>query len=44
MCAGGMRSLLATKTAQDMGMKPVRNLTGGFRAWKEAGGAVEVKE
>jgi rhodanese-related sulfurtransferase len=44
MCAGGMRSLLATKTAQDMGMKPVLNLTGGFRAWKEADGAVEKKE
>lgn len=41
MCAGGMRSLLATQTAQNMGMKPVFNLTGGFKAWKEAGGAVD---
>ncbi len=44
MCAGGMRSLLATKTAQDMGMKPVLNLSGGFKAWKEAGGAIEKKD
>ncbi|MCP5080217.1 MAG: rhodanese-like domain-containing protein [Alphaproteobacteria bacterium] len=41
MCAGGMRSLLATKTAQDMGLKPVMNLEGGFGAWKKADGPVE---
>lgn len=41
MCAGGLRSLLATQTAQNMGMKPVVNMAGGFAAWKEAGGAVE---
>ncbi|MGI9481741.1 MAG: rhodanese-like domain-containing protein [Hyphomicrobiales bacterium] len=41
MCAGGMRSLLATQTAQNMGMKPVVNLKGGFKAWKESGGAVD---
>lgn len=41
MCAGGMRSLLATKTAQDMGLKPVKNLEGGFGAWKKAGGPIE---
>lgn len=41
MCAGGLRSLLATQTAQNMGMKPVVNMAGGFSAWKEAGGAVE---
>ena len=40
-CASGMRSALATKTAQDMGLKPVANLSGGFNAWKQAGGAVE---
>ena len=43
MCAGGMRSLLATKTAQDMGLKPVMNLEGGFGAWKKAGGPVETE-
>jgi rhodanese-related sulfurtransferase len=40
-CAGGMRSALATKTAQDMGLKPVAHILGGFKAWKEAGGPVE---
>ena len=42
MCAGGMRSLLATKTAQDMGLKPVLNLEGGFGAWKKSGAPVET--
>lgn len=40
-CASGWRSLLATELLQDMGMKPVLNLEGGFAAWKEAGGSVE---
>ena len=40
-CAGGMRSVLATKTAQDMGLKPVAHIVGGFKAWKDAGGPVE---
>ena len=40
-CASGMRSALATKTAQDMGLKPVANIIGGFGAWKQAGGPVE---
>jgi rhodanese-related sulfurtransferase len=25
-----------------MGLKPVKNMQGGFTAWKEAGGAVET--
>jgi rhodanese-related sulfurtransferase len=41
-CAGGMRSALAAKTAQDMGMKPVAHIVGGFGAWKKAGGPVEA--
>lgn len=41
-CASGWRSLLASATLQSMGLKPVRNLKGGFAAWKEAGGAVEA--
>ena len=41
-CAGGMRSILAAKTAQDMGLKPVAHMIGGFGAWKAAGGAVET--
>jgi rhodanese-related sulfurtransferase len=43
-CASGWRSLLATDILQRMGLKPVLNLTGGFTAWKEAGGAVERVE
>jgi rhodanese-related sulfurtransferase len=41
-CAGGLRSALAAKTADDMGLKPVAHMGGGFAAWKEAGGAVEA--
>ena len=41
-CAGGMRSALAAKTAQDMGLKPVAHILGGFGAWKQAGGPVEM--
>ncbi|WP_458757477.1 rhodanese-like domain-containing protein [Afipia sp. TerB] len=43
-CASGWRSALAAKTAQDMGLKPVAHLGGGFTAWREAGGAVEKVE
>jgi rhodanese-related sulfurtransferase len=43
-CAGGMRSALAAKTAQDMGLKPVAHIGGGFAAWRDAGGAVEKLE
>ena len=35
-CAGGLRSALATKTAQDMGLEPVMHIEGGFGAWKKA--------
>ena len=43
-CAGGLRSALAAKTAQDMGLKPVAHIEGGFGAWKTAGGPVEAWE
>ncbi len=43
-CAGGLRSALAAKTAQDMGLKPVAHLGGGFSAWRDAGGPVEKFE
>jgi rhodanese-related sulfurtransferase len=36
-CAGGWRSALAAKTAQEMGLKPVAHIAGGFGAWKAAG-------
>jgi rhodanese-related sulfurtransferase len=41
-CAGGMRSALATQTAQRMGLKPVAHIAGGFGAWKKAGGPTEA--
>ena len=40
-CASGWRSLLANQTLQRMGLRPVKNLAGGFSAWKAAGGPVE---
>jgi len=40
-CAGGWRSALAAKTAQDMGLENVSHIEGGFGAWKKAGGSVE---
>ena len=40
-CAGGWRSALAAKTAQDMGMTRVAHIEGGFGAWRQAGGPVE---
>jgi rhodanese-related sulfurtransferase len=40
-CASGGRAALAGKTLLDMGFKDVRNL-GGFKAWVDAGGAVEA--
>ena len=43
-CAGGLRSALAAKTAQDMGLRPVAHILGGFKAWKDAGGPVEEGE
>ena len=41
-CAGGWRSALAAKTAQDMGLDNVAHVEGGFSAWKKAGGPVAV--
>ena len=41
-CAGGWRSALSAATAQEMGLRPVAHLGGGFGAWKEAGGPVEA--
>ena len=40
-CAGGWRSALAAKTAQDMGLEKVVHIEGGFTAWRKAGGPVE---
>jgi len=43
-CAGGWRSLLAAQTAQQMGLKPVAHLKGGFGEWKKSGAPVELPE
>ncbi len=43
-CASAWRSALATKAVQEMGLEPVCHLEGGFKKWKESGGAVEDKE
>ncbi|MFT5505716.1 MAG: rhodanese-related sulfurtransferase, partial [Gammaproteobacteria bacterium] len=37
-CASGMRSVLAAKTAQDMGLQPVVHIEGGLGAWTKSGG------
>jgi rhodanese-related sulfurtransferase len=43
-CASGLRSALAAKTAQDMGLKPVAHIGGGYAAWRDAGGPTEKVE
>ena len=40
-CAGGWRSALAARTAQEMGLAPVAHMAGGMKAWIEAGGPVD---
>jgi rhodanese-related sulfurtransferase len=39
-CAADLRSALATADAQEMGLKRVSHIAGGFRAWREAGAPV----
>ncbi len=41
-CAAGWRSALATKTLQDMGMRNVAHIEGGFSAWAKAGAPVQT--
>ncbi len=40
-CAGGGRSVLATRALEDMGFTDVAHLESGFGGWKEAGESVE---
>lgn len=40
-CAGGLRSVYATKALLDMGFTNVASLTGGFDAWTQAGQPVQ---
>ena len=42
-CAGGLRSALAARTAQEMGLDGVAHIEGGFGAWKKSGAPVEEK-
>jgi rhodanese-related sulfurtransferase len=43
-CASAWRSALATLTAQQMGMKKVSHIAGGFTAWKAATAPIEAVE
>jgi len=36
-CAGGVRSLFAAQTLQQLGYTNVASMSGGFQAWKSAG-------
>ena len=40
-CGGGYRSALACDSLQRMGYTNVHSLSGGWRAWREAGAPVE---
>lgn len=40
-CGGGYRSALSADALQQMGYTTVWSLAGGWRGWREAGGAVE---
>lgn len=43
-CGAGWRSALATKTLQDMGMRNVAHIDGGYAAWLQHGGPTETLE
>lgn len=43
-CASAWRSALSAKTAQEMGLKPVLHLEGGFSQWVKEDGPVANKE
>ena len=43
-CASAWRSALSAKIAQEMGLKPVMHLEGGFGAWVKADGPVAQRE
>jgi rhodanese-related sulfurtransferase len=40
-CGGGYRSALAADVLQRMGYTNVFSMAGGWKAWQEAGGAIE---
>lgn len=43
-CAAGARSALAAQRAAEMGRDRVAHVAGGFPAWTEAGGPVDVND
>lgn len=43
-CGAGWRSALAAKTLQDMGMKNVAHIDGGFTEWVKQGAPTETLE
>ncbi len=43
-CGAGWRSALATKALQDMGMRNVAHIEGGFADWVKQGAPVETYE
>ena len=43
-CAGGLRSALAAKSVQEMGLSPVCHMAGGYSAWKKTDYPTEAKE
>ena len=43
-CAGELRSALAAKSVQEMGLSPVCHMAGGYSAWKKTDYPTEVKE
>ena len=43
-CAGGLRSALAAKSVQEMGLSPICHMAGGYSAWKKRDYPTETKE
>jgi rhodanese-related sulfurtransferase len=43
-CAAGLRSVLAARSVQEMGLSPVCHLEGGYGAWQAAGHPTEPRE
>lgn len=44
LCAGGLRSLFAAESLQNLGYTKVYSVRGGFKGWKEAGLPVRVPQ
>ncbi|WP_026897431.1 rhodanese-like domain-containing protein [Daejeonella oryzae] len=42
-CGGGFRSALSAENLQKMGYQNVFSMAGGWRAWQDANGPVELK-